>query len=106
MPFFDFSEWNLQDFRPGIKSAAHFGRQVTLAVLVIEGGQADEGQAHPFEQCGLVLEGAFSLTIAGETRTLGPGQGYFVPAGVLHGWATGKVPVRVLDLSASPQAAD
>jgi quercetin dioxygenase-like cupin family protein len=105
MPFFDFSEGNLQDFRPGIKSAAHFGAQMTLAVMAIDGGKADEGHSHPFEQCGLVLEGVFLLTIAGETRNLSPGQGYFVPAGVVHGWATEKGPVRVLDLSAKPQAA-
>jgi quercetin dioxygenase-like cupin family protein len=105
MPFFDFSELKLQDFRPGIKSAVHLGEQMTLAVLAIDDGKVDEGHAHPFEQCGLVLEGAFSLTIAGEPRTLGPGQGYFVPAGVLHGWSTENGPVRVLDLSAKPPGA-
>jgi quercetin dioxygenase-like cupin family protein len=106
MLFFDFSEWNLEDFRPGIKSRAHFGEQMTLAVMIIDGGNADTGHAHPFEQCGLVMEGFFTMTIGEETRTLGPGQGYFVPAGVAHGWATGKDPVRVLDLSARSPAAD
>ena len=100
MPFFDFNQLELRDFRPGIKSAAHLGDQMTLAVMSIDEGKADIGHVHSFEQCGVVLAGSFSLTIGEETRTLGPGQGYFVPAGVPHGWSTEKGPVRILDLSA------
>ena len=103
MPYFDFD--HLADFRPGIKSAAHFGEQLTLAAMTIDGGQADSGHIHPFEQCGLVLAGSFSLTIEEETRTLGPGQGYFVPSGVFHRWSTENGPVRILDVSAKPPAA-
>ncbi|MBI5583416.1 MAG: cupin domain-containing protein [Deltaproteobacteria bacterium] len=105
MPYFDFDHLALRDFRPGIKSVAHFGEQIILAVMHIDGGKADAGHAHPFEQCGLVLEGSFSMTIGEESRTLGPGQGYFVPAGVLHGWSTENGPVRILDVSAKPPAA-
>jgi quercetin dioxygenase-like cupin family protein len=100
LPFFDFNHMELRDFRPGVKSAAHFGEQMTLAVMSIDEGQADSGHGHPFEQCGVVLAGSFLLTIGEETRTLGPGQGYFVPAGVPHGWSSEKGPVKILDLSA------
>jgi quercetin dioxygenase-like cupin family protein len=105
MPFFDFDPATLRDFRPGIKSAAYFGEQMNLAVMAIDGGQADRGHAHPFEQCGLVLEGSFSMTIGEETRILGPGRGYYIPAGVSHRWSTEKGPVRILDVSAKPPAA-
>jgi quercetin dioxygenase-like cupin family protein len=102
MPFFEFD--HLSDFRPGIKSSAHFGEQMTLAVMIIDGGNADTGHVHPFEQCGLVLEGFFTMTIEEETRTLGPGRGYYVPAGVRHAWATGNGPVKILDVSAKAPA--
>jgi len=36
-------------------------------------------------QWGTVLEGQLDLTINGETRTYGPGESYFIPAGVVHG---------------------
>lgn len=95
----------LKDFRPGIKSFARVGEQLTLAVMTIESGMRDEGHAHPFDQCGIVLEGVFFLTIGGEARTLGPGQGYFVPAGVPHAWSVEAGPVKMLDVSATPPAA-
>jgi quercetin dioxygenase-like cupin family protein len=105
MPYFDLAHMALQDFKPGIKSAARIGEQLILAVMTIESGMQDEGHAHPFDQCGLVLEGVFSLTIGEETRTLEPGQGYFVSAGIPHGWSTGTGPVKVVDVSAKPPAA-
>jgi quercetin dioxygenase-like cupin family protein len=105
MPYFDFDHWTLRDFRPGIKSAVYFGEQLTLAVMAIAGGETDAGHTHPFEQSGLVLEGSLALTIGDESRTLGPGQGYFVPAGVLHGWSAQKGPVKILDVSAKLPAA-
>jgi quercetin dioxygenase-like cupin family protein len=105
MPFFDFSQMPLKDFRPGIKSFAQVGEQLILAVMTIESGMRDEGHAHPFDQCGLVLEGVFSLTIDGETRTLGPGEGYFVPAGIPHGWSAEAGSVKIMDVSAKFPAA-
>jgi len=106
MPFFDFSQLPLKDFRPGIKSFAQVGEQLILVVMTIESGMRDNGHAHPFDQCGLVLEGVFSLTIGVEARTLGPGQGYFVPAGIPHGWSAEAGPVKIMDVSAKPPAAD
>ncbi len=104
MSFFDFGQLPLKDFRPGIKSFAQVGEQLILAVLTIESGMRDEGHAHPLDQCGMVLEGVFSLTIDGEIRTLGPGQGYFVPAGIPHGWSAEAGPVKIMDVSAKPSS--
>ena len=48
-------------------------------------------------QWGVVLEGRFELTIGDETRTVGPGETYEIPAGVQHG---AKVPagVKLIDV--------
>ena len=37
------------------------------------------------EQWGIVVEGEMELTIGGETKRLGPGDSYHIPAGVVHG---------------------
>jgi len=36
-------------------------------------------------QWGTVLEGQIELTVGGETRKAGPGNSYYIPAGVVHG---------------------
>jgi quercetin dioxygenase-like cupin family protein len=48
-------------------------------------------------QWGVVLDGSFELTIGDETRTVGPGETYEIPAGVMHG---AKVPagVKLIDV--------
>ena len=48
-------------------------------------------------QWGVVLEGTFELTIGEETRSVGPGETYEIPAGVQHG---AKVPagVKLIDV--------
>jgi quercetin dioxygenase-like cupin family protein len=99
----NFSRLVLQDFRPGIKSYAHLGDQLIMAVMTLEGGLKDPGHTHPFDQCGLVLEGTFSLTIGDESQKLEPGQGYFIPAGNFHAWSVTKGPVKILDVSLKSQ---
>ncbi len=39
---------------------------------------------HPHEQIGFVASGRLRFTIAGETRTLEPGDGYSIPANAPH----------------------
>jgi len=51
------------------------------------------------EQWGVVVEGEMELTIGGETRRYGPGDSYFIPAGVEHS-ATFLTHVRVIDVFA------
>ena len=48
-------------------------------------------------QWGVVLEGSFELTIGEETRSVGPGDTYEIPAGVQHG---ARVPagVKLIDV--------
>jgi quercetin dioxygenase-like cupin family protein len=103
MPFIDFSDLDLKDFRPGIKSWAQIGENQIMAVMTIEAGIEDAGHSHPLEQSGIILEGIFKLTIAGETKSLGPGQGYFIPAGVHHAWSVPDGPVKIVDVSSKNQ---
>ena len=47
-------------------------------------------------QWGTVIEGEIKFTIGDETKTYGPGDSYFIPAGVRHG-ARIKAGTRVID---------
>jgi quercetin dioxygenase-like cupin family protein len=48
-------------------------------------------------QWGIVVEGQMDLTIAGETRRYGPGDSYYIPAGVVHS-ARFITKVRAIDV--------
>ncbi len=48
-------------------------------------------------QWGTVLDGELEFTIAGETRTLGPGAIYDIPSGAEHG-AVIKAGTKVIDV--------
>ena len=48
-----------------------------------------EAHAHDFDVRFLVIDGAFTLTIAGEERTYRPGDQCSVPAGTMHAEHTG-----------------
>lgn len=100
MPFLDFSALDLKDFRPGIKSWAQIGESLIMAVMTIDPGREDPGHSHPFDQAGLVLKGNFYLTIGEEQQSVGPGQGYFIPAGVHHAWTVTDGQAEIVDFSA------
>ena len=89
----------LQDFRPGVRSRAEIGGGLVMACMEIGAGREDPGHQHPFEQCGLVLEGRIEMFVGDERRVLEAMEAYFIPAGVLHGWKTFHDPVKILDVS-------
>ena len=59
-----------------------------LIRAVYESGATYEMHSHPYEQFSLLLSGRLLLTVGDETREIGPGDGWYAPAGVAHG---GKV---------------
>ena len=93
---------NLQEFRPGIRSAAEFGDKLVMAIMEIDPEMEDAGHQHPFEQCGIVVDGKIEMFIGDERSILEVMDTYFIPAGVMHGWKTFKVPARLIDVSAKP----
>lgn len=52
-------------------------------------------------QWGTILQGEIELTIAGETRTYGPGQCYDIPSGAEHG-GTIKAGTIAIDVFEEP----
>lgn len=102
MTFWNLPSLALKLFRPGVMSQAAMGEQLIMVCMEIAPGQTDPGHRHPFDQCGVVLEGCIEMFIDQERRVLGPRESYFIPAGVRHGWKTADKPVRLLDVSGRP----
>lgn len=87
MPFFRFDDLEHQLVTPRYSTA--YGPLVTGAQ--IEVGRlrfrATEGavlHAHPQEQIMVVLRGRLRVSLEGETRDLGPGEGFLAPPNAPH----------------------
>ncbi len=99
MAFWNLTTIDLEQFRPGILSKAHIGDGLIMACLEIGPAMEDAGHEHPFDQCGIVLEGKIQMFVGEDVRVLNASDAYFIPAGQRHGWKTFGKPVRILDVS-------
>lgn len=55
------------------------------------------------EQMGYVVKGKVVFTVNGEEKTLGPGDWYHAPVGVMHSCRTLDEPVLLLDVFSPPR---
>jgi quercetin dioxygenase-like cupin family protein len=99
MSFWDLKNLKLEAFRPGIFSKAEIGDRLIMAYMEIEAHQEDAGHEHPFDQCGIVVQGQIEMFIGDENKILAENETYFAPAGIKHGWKTSDKPAKILDVS-------
>ena len=99
MAFWDLGILELEEFRPGIRSKAEIGNNLIMVCMEIDAGEEDSGHKHPFDQCGIVLEGQMEIFIGEERKLLNPNESYFIRSGVQHGWKTIDKAVKILDIS-------
>ncbi|MCP4665638.1 MAG: cupin domain-containing protein [Deltaproteobacteria bacterium] len=102
MAFWNLAELELEAFRPGMMSKAEIGDNLIMVCMEIGPGGEDAGHTHPFDQCGIVLEGPIEMFIGGERKMLQSHETYFIPSGERHGWKTFERPAKLLDISANP----
>jgi quercetin dioxygenase-like cupin family protein len=88
----------LDEFRPGIWSKIESGKNLTMAVMEIAPGKEGMAHDHPFDQCGVVVEGEIEMSIGEEKKLLNPMETYFIPAGVMHHWKTIDSSAKILDV--------
>jgi len=74
------------------------GERVMFTYVELAPHSTVPNHTHPHEQLGVVLEGELEMEIAGERRTLKPGDAYMIPGGVPHAASTGKARALVLDI--------
>ena len=102
MAFWNLKSLHLEPFRPGVASKAVSGAQLIMVCMQIGPHLEDAGHTHPYDQCGVVLEGPIEMFIGSVQRVMQANEAYFIPAGVHHGWKTFETPARLLDASAKP----
>jgi len=96
--FCDIENRETKQLVPGIEARTFWANEMLMAIIDIDPGAELPNHSHPHEQVGTVLAGELILTIAGETRTLGPQDSYVIPGGVEHGGRAGSVHTRVCDV--------
>ncbi len=100
MGFWDLKTLKLEEFRPGIWSKIESGKNLTMAVMEIAPGKEGSAHEHPFDQCGVVVEGEIEMFIGQEKKLLKPMETYFIPAGIQHNWKTFTSSTKILDVVA------
>ncbi|HIE17229.1 MAG TPA: cupin domain-containing protein [Dehalococcoidia bacterium] len=100
MSFWNLATLKLEEFRPGIWSKMEPGTNLTMAFMEISANKEGAVHDHPFDQCGIVLEGEIEMFIGEEKRLLKPMETYFIPAGISHSWKTYTSPAKILDVIA------
>ncbi len=87
MAFLDFDKLEPEYVTPRYSKAFGplvTGEQIEVGRLRFGNGEGAIAHAHPQEQIMVVLRGRLRVTLEGQTRELGPGQGFLAPPNVPH----------------------
>jgi len=84
--YYSASDWPEVEAAPGVqRRVVSCGSDVMVVQFRIGAGAEVPAHSHPHEQVGHVVSGRMQFRIGDEVRELGPGEGYAVPGGVVHG---------------------
>ena len=87
----------------GISARFITGSRIMFSFVRLASGAVMPDHNHPHEQLGYVLEGSLVLNLAGDERTLQPGEAYAIPGGVTHRAVGGPNGCLVLDAFNPPR---
>jgi len=91
------ADWPEVEAAPGVqRRVLACGDEVMVVQFKIASGAAVPAHTHPHEQVGHVVSGRMRFRVGDQERELGPGDGYSVPGGVVHG-AAGITDVIAVD---------
>ena len=88
----------------GIVARTIDGERITLAVVELDPGAVAAEHAHENEQLGIVLRGSMSFRVGDETRELGAGGTWTIPANTPHEATAGPDGAVVIDVFVPPRA--
>lgn len=89
-----------QDIWEGVVVRAVHGERITLGVVELEPSSVVPEHSHGNEQLGMVLSGTVTFRVGDESRELGPGGTWRIPANVPHEVETGPGGAVVIDVFA------
>jgi len=98
MGFWDLKTLKLDEFRTGIRSKIESGSNLTMAFMEIAPNKEGVAHDHPFDQCGIMIEGEIEMSVGEEKKLLKPMETYFIPAGIKHNWKTTASSAKILDI--------
>jgi quercetin dioxygenase-like cupin family protein len=98
--FADLGTLNPQDIWNGVGVRAVHGERITLGIVELDPDALVPEHSHENEQLGLVLQGSMTFRVGDESRELGPGGTWNIPANVPHEVAAGPEGAVVVDVFA------
>lgn len=82
-------EW--QDLGGGIKrKVMGYDEHIMLVKVHFKTGSVGAMHNHPHSQVTYVESGEYELTIGAETKTIKPGDSFYIPSNVMHGATCAK----------------
>ena len=87
----------------GIAGRVVHGERITLGAIELDPDVTLPEHSHEQEQLGIVLRGSLRFRIGDETRELGPGETWAIPANVPHEVQAGPEGAVVIDVFAPPR---
>ena len=84
----------------GVLARTIEGRQLSAAIVELDAGSVVREHRHENEQLGFVVSGSVTFRIGDETRELGPGGTWRIPANVPHEVHAGRDGAVVVDVFA------
>lgn len=88
----------------GVRFRPVFGDRMLLNYVTFEPFSEAPLHSHSEEQVGTVLEGELEFELAGERRTMRPGDTWVVPPHVPHAARTGESGCLAIDVFSPPRA--
>jgi len=89
-----------QQIWDGVLGRSVHGERVTLGVIELDPGSVVPEHSHENEQLGVVLSGSLVFRVGDDTRELGPGGTWRIPANTPHEVRTGLDGAVVIDVFA------
>ena len=86
MGFYDFNRMAFLEKRKNVSIKSISGKNLQMILIRLRAGERTD-HSHPEEQMGYILAGKVELTIACEKKVCGPGEAYYIPGNVPHGFA-------------------
>jgi quercetin dioxygenase-like cupin family protein len=102
--FSDLRELVPQQIWEGVVGRSVHGAAATLAAIELAPNADVPEHAHPNEQTGLLLHGSLTFRIGEETKELGPGAMWVIPANTPHQVEAGADGAALVELFAPPRA--
>ena len=96
--FYNLEDCPCHDIFPGVKIRTAWLERLMTSLVEFEPNAVVQEHSHPHEQMGIVLSGRAIFTVGKESRTLGPGDLYRIPANVKHKVVALDEPVRAFDV--------